>query len=291
VSQIEESAPRSRPSGPASAQLLFELVNNTLDPGYAAAARRHGGPTRRRWYHQAAVAVGCGLIGFVLVVAYIRTHRSAPEAATVHDQLVGRVRDAQEQAADLDRRVRTTEQQLGEAQQQALPGDAALTERVARLELAAGQAIAHGPGLTVTLREPTRKTAAPSPGRGGTTSITASNILTDRDVRSVVDELWRDGAEAMAVNGIRLTPTSAVRFAGQAVLVDLQPIASPYRISAIGDSDSLATNFAQSAVASRYQALVSADGIGFTFAGSDRLTLPAAAPANLRYATATKAPR
>ena len=56
-------------------------------------------------------------------------------------------------------------------------------------------------------------------------------------MRSVVNELWSDGAEAIAVNGIRLTPTSAIRFAGDAVLVDFQPITSPYRIDAIGDAD------------------------------------------------------
>ena len=84
-------------------------------------------------------------------------------------------------------------------------------------------------------------------------------------MRSVVNELWRDGAEAIAVNGMRLTPTSAIRFAGDAVLVDFQPIASPYTIEAIGDGRRLATAFAASAVASRYQTLAGVDGIGFAF--------------------------
>jgi uncharacterized protein YlxW (UPF0749 family) len=100
----------------------------------------------------------------------------------------------------------------------------------------------------------------------------------------VVNELWHDGAEAISVNDIRLTPTSAVRFAGDAVLVDFQPISSPYVIRAIGDSDRLAVAFADSGAASRYQTLSSAKGIGFQFDGSTDLQLPASAGLNLRYA-------
>jgi uncharacterized protein YlxW (UPF0749 family) len=267
-----------------SARLLMDLVTNTLDPWYAAAARRSDGRREPRWFDRAAVAIGCLLIGFVLVIAYIRTHRGAPEAAKVHNSLVDRVRTAQDQGDELSARVRRLEQQLAAAQQQALPGGSGVTRQVAAAELAAGQTAASGPGMTVTLREPPKTTSSPTPGRGGTTSIGVTNILTDRDVRSVVNELWHDGAEAIAVNGVRLTPTSAIRFAGQAVLVDFQPISSPYRIAAIGNADLLATDFAQSAVASRYQTLVSVEHIGFTFTESAKLKLPASAPASLRYA-------
>ncbi len=267
-----------------SARLLDELVNNSLDPGYAAAAQRRGREPSRRWYDRPAVVVGCLLIGFVLVVAYVRTHRRAPEAAKVHDSLVTRVREAQHGADQLSQRLRDLEQQLATAQQQALPQSGSLRRRLDQAELAAGQTPATGPGVTVTLREPPASSASPGPGRGGANSLAATNILTDRDVRSVVNELWHDGAEAIAVNQIRLTPTSAIRFAGEAVLVDFQPITSPYKIEAIGDSDTLSTNFAQSSVASRYQTLVSVNDIGFSFTESDHLNLPASPSSTLRYA-------
>jgi uncharacterized protein YlxW (UPF0749 family) len=269
-----------------SARLLIDLVTNTLDPGYAAASRRRGPDAPRRRYERPAVAVGCLLIGFLLVVAYVHTNRGAPEAAKVHDSLVDRVRTAQRNGDALDRRVRGLEQQLEHVQAAALPHSDAIAGKLAQDELVAGQRAAAGPGMTVTLREPKKKPSGPTSGRGGTTSIGATNILTDRDVRSVVNELWHDGAEAIAVNGVRLTPTSAIRFAGQAVLVDFQPITPPYRIEAIGNADDLSTTFAQSTVASRYQTLVGVDHIGFTFSESSRLKLPAAASVTLRYATA-----
>jgi uncharacterized protein YlxW (UPF0749 family) len=271
-----------------SARLLVELVNNHLDPGYAAAARRRGPDPAPRRYDRAAVVVGCLLIGFVLAYAYAFTHRGAPEAQKVHDGLVSRVRAAQNQGDELAKQVSAAEAALSRAQHNALPRSGALSRELSLDQLQAGQLAVTGPGVTVTLREPASATDSPTPGRGGSTPIGATNILTDRDVRSVVNELWHDGAEAISVNDVRLTPTSAIRFAGEAVLVDFQAITPPYVIRAIGDPDAIVTTFAESSVASRYQTLVGVEHIGFSFTNSDHLKLPASAPVNLRYARAAK---
>lgn len=274
-----------------SARLLVELVNNHLDPGYAAAAERRGPEPPRRWYDQPAVIIGCVLAGFILVVAYVHTHRSAPEAAKVHDSLVDRVRAAQRTGDDLAGALSKLQQQVSDLQDQALPKSGQLATDLDLAELEAGATAVSGPGVTVTLREPPASSASPTPGRGGAGSIGATHILTDRDVRSVVNELWHDGAEAISVNDVRLTPTSAIRFAGEAVLVDFEPISSPYVVRAVGNADDLVTTFAESSVASRYQTLTGVEHIGFTFADSDHLTLPASAPARVRYATAPKGAR
>jgi uncharacterized protein YlxW (UPF0749 family) len=141
-----------------------------------------------------------------------------------------------------------------------------------------------GSGLVVTLREPPAPSPTATPG-GGDNPGGATLILTDRDVRSVVNELWHDGAEAIAVNDVRLTPTSSIRLAGEAVLVDTRAVIAPYEITAIGDADLLATNFAQSAVASRYQTLSGVEGIGFSFSNSDHVELPASTAARIQYAS------
>lgn len=269
-----------------SARLLVDLVNNTLDPGYAAAAKRRDPKAERKWYDRPALIIGCLMIGFVLVVAYDHTHRSAPEVTKVHDSLVSRVRTAQHDADQLANQADALERRLSAEQDRVLPSAGA---QLSQAQLAAGQAAVTGPGLTVTLRQPATPGSSASAARGGTVPIGATNILTDRDVRSVVNELWHDGAEAISVNDIRLTPSSAIRFAGQAVLVDFQPVSSPYRIRAVGNADELATSFAASGVASRYQTLVGVQHIGFSFTESTHLELPAGAPVATRYAT--EAPR
>jgi uncharacterized protein YlxW (UPF0749 family) len=230
------------------------------------------------------VALGCALIGFTLVVAYVHTHRSAPQTAKVHDSLVGKVRAEQRTVASLAAQAQRLGDQLDEVRDAALSGNGGLTAALNDAQLAAGLVAVHGPGLEVVLAEPPAPKSSSPAGRGGTGSLASTNILTDRDVRSVVNELWHDGAEAIAVNGIRLTPTSAIRFAGEAVLVDFQPISPPYTIRAIGNADDLATSFASSEVASRYHTLVSADGIGFTFTEHKTMTLPAGTSVTPRYA-------
>jgi uncharacterized protein YlxW (UPF0749 family) len=274
------------PSGrPLTTQLLVDLVTDTLDPGYAAAARRNGGVRKSRWYDRPSVALGCALIGFVLVIAYVHTHRGAPQAAKIHDRLVERVRAAQREDATLDATARALNATLSRLRAQA--GLGSLATELDRDQLLAGQLAVTGPGLEVDLKNPPQPTASPTAGRGGTTPITAANILTDRDVRSIVNELWADGAEAVSVNNVRLTPTSAIRFAGEAVLVDFQPISSPYTIRAIGNADDLATGFASSAVASRYHTLASADGIGFAFSEHPSMSLPASSAVLPRLAHTT----
>jgi uncharacterized protein YlxW (UPF0749 family) len=272
--------------GPLTAQLLIDLTTNPLDPGYAeAAARRGGARAPWRWPQQAAVAVGCALVGFALVVAYVHTHRGAPQAAKVHDQLVSRVREQQRSVSSLAATAARLNDQIAEIREQALGAVDAGFGGVDRALALAGDTAVSGPGVEVVLTEPARATPTAS-GRAGTGALAQGNILTDRDVRSVVNELWHDGAEAISVNNLRLTPDSAIRFAGEAVLVDFQPITSPYTIRAIGAPDDLVTAFAQSEVASRYHTLVSADGVGFSFAEKKKLSLPAGTSVAPRYASA-----
>jgi uncharacterized protein YlxW (UPF0749 family) len=266
-------------------QQLVDLVLDPRDPGYEAAAQRHGGKAPKRWYDEPLVAAGALVVGLVLAIAWVHTHRGAPAEAKVHDQLVSQVRTAEKTAADLTGTETELTKQLNAVRTAALSGSSALVRTIEREQLLSGETPVHGPGLEVTLAEPTVSTA-PTDGAGRATRgpMTTSHILIDRDVRSVVNQLWSDGAEAIAVNGIRLTPGSAIRFAGDAVLVDFQPIASPYKIDAIGAPDTLITGFAASEVASRYQTLASARGIGFTFEQKNDLDLAGSPGTVLRYA-------
>lgn len=274
---------QNREQGPA---LLIELVNQTLDPGYAAAAaRRNGAQERPAVPRRAAAALAAGLIGFILVAAYVHANRGAPRSAKVHDALVAQVRTAQSAGDSLDAEQRGLTSKVDSLRNSALgTSDASGLQRE---ELLAGAVAVRGPGLQVTLRAP-KVSATPSPNtRQGSVALSAVSALSDRDVRSVVNQLWASGAEAMSVNDIRLTPTSAIRFAGEAVLVDFQPITAPYVIRAIGAADALDTGFAASDVASRYQTLSAAGAIMFSFEEEKSLTLPASAIAAPQHASVT----
>ncbi|MBN1170858.1 MAG: DUF881 domain-containing protein, partial [Micromonosporaceae bacterium] len=114
-------------------------------------------------------------------------------------------------------------------------------------------------------------------------------LVLDRDLQEVVNTLWQVGAEAIAINGQRLTSVSTIRAAGGVVLVDFKPITSPYRVSAIGSSD-LASAFEGSRTATRFRSYRQTYRMGFSVRSNSRLTLPAASEPQLRYAHPPSSP-
>lgn len=268
------------------AGLLEHLLQNPLDEGYAeaAAASAAGSPAdARRGADAGWTALGCLLIGLVLVLAYLQANRAAPVDARTRADLRARITEAQHNGDALASTARALDDQLAARRSSALGtgSNTALT----RAEALAGTSPVRGPGVRVVLGNPSVATGTATTGRAGTTPIGAVAELTDTDVRAVANELWLDGAEAIAINGIRLTPTSAIRFAGQAVLVDFQPVTSPYTIEAIGDSDQLITAFTDSSVASKYRTLASVDGFAFSSDQVRTIAMAANMLAQPRYAS------
>jgi uncharacterized protein YlxW (UPF0749 family) len=98
----------------------------------------------------------------------------------------------------------------------------------------------------------------------------------DSDVQTAVNGLWQAGAEAIAINGRRLTATTAIRTAGSAILVDFKPLVPPYRIEAIGDPAGLVTAYDATRSARDLAALAETYSLQLAVAAADELALPAA---------------
>jgi len=95
--------------------------------------------------------------------------------------------------------------------------------KLQEMRTAAGYTELTGPGITVKLYD----------AEEGYSSV---DIVHDRDVRDVVNELFAAGAGGVAVGGQRLVATSSIRCAGPVILVNQQPIAvNPIVIQAVGD--------------------------------------------------------
>ena len=276
------SGGHSRPDD--SMLLLRNLVEDSLDEGYArAAARRAAGEPASR-SAVLVLTIGLLLVGLLLATAFAQTRQRAGSAAEARDALVAEVEQrsaANDKAqAQLDRQRAAVQR----AQRQVLALSGAGTEladRLARLEAATGAAPVTGPGMVVRLND------AAGDGSGSDvdprTDVDTDGRVTDRDLQTVVNEIWAAGAEAVAVNGQRLTALSAIRSAGDAVLVDFRPLTPPYRIEAVGDPKKLRETFVGGFGGSYLQVL---QGYGITYAveDNDRLQLAASAGVRLRYA-------
>lgn len=92
----------------------------------------------------------------------------------------------------------------------------------------------------------------------------------------MVNGLWQSGAEAVAINGQRLTALSAIRAAGDAILVDNRPLVPPYTVLAVGDGKKLADAFRDSADGLYLQALHESFDIRTSISEQEKVRLPAA---------------
>ncbi|WP_432495042.1 DUF881 domain-containing protein [Kineococcus auxinigenes] len=262
--------------------LLTEVMHRPLDPGYAAAAERRRaaggtGPGRPR----ALTAVAALALGALLAVAGVRAAAGAPEADRGRAELLQRVEAATARADALAARAVQLREDNATLAERLGGGSAAAAGAVAdELAVAAAAVPVSGPGLEVTLSD------APADPSGVQAAGTSGRVV-DRDLQTLVNGLWLAGAEAVAVDGVRLSSLSSIRAAGEAVLVDYRPLTPPYRVSAVGDPAALQTGLAAS-VAGRYlQVLQDNYGIGVdvrTASAEDPLVLPAAGRLQLRVA-------
>ena len=92
------------------------------------------------------------------------------------------------------------------------------------------------------------------------------------------------------MNGQRLTASSAIRQAGDAILVNFTPVTAPYRVEAIGDPVSVETEFAGSRSAGQMRSYSQLYGLRFDYSRQNSLRLPAAAEETLRYARPVPSP-
>jgi uncharacterized protein YlxW (UPF0749 family) len=123
----------------------------------------------------------------------------------------------------------------------------------------------------------------------------ADYLVTARDIRTLVEELWLAGAEAVSVNGERMAQSSAIIDIGGSTLVNSAFIAPPYQISAIGPEDLYEQLSASQGFVAFVVARADAFGIRLSFLESDTVDIPAfAGTIASRYArvipTASPAP-
>lgn len=88
----------------------------------------------------------------------------------------------------------------------------------------AGLTPVQGPGITLALMD------------GTANGSDVEQILThDWNIRSVINELFTAGAEAVSINGYRVVATSGVFCSGPVVRVNNHRLGAPFVINAIGD--------------------------------------------------------
>lgn len=255
--------------------LLPYLTAHALDEDYAHAAAHAGtqgaarGPGR---FGRGAAAV-LAVFAVLAVTAAVQTSKDSPSDERQRSALIGQVKERRSAVADQRRSIEALTAQVRRLEADQLRNQdstSGVFGTVALLGLRSGTAAARGPGVEVVVDD------APD-------AKSDRNKVLDSDLQKLVNGLWRAGAEAISINGERLTTFSAIRHAGTAITVNFTSLNRPYRILAIGNPDTLPRRFSETTSGQEWLDLQRQVGLKFSIRTQSTLRLPGADVPQLRY--------
>jgi uncharacterized protein YlxW (UPF0749 family) len=256
--------------------LLALITQRSLDADYeyvAARKRAAGQDPSVRQVPRRTAAIVLLAFGLLVTVAAVQTSRNASVDAASRSSLIDQINLRRQAVAD-------QQQQLSRQQADQLALQRSLTRvnteaqaaqaRLARVRARTGFGVVKGSGVQATV--------ASAPGSDN------NELVRDSDLSLLTDALWAAGAEAISVNGERLTVLSSFRNVGIGILVNSRPVNPPYVFDVIGDSATLPANLLSSSVGGQWYALKNSLGFRFEVHDAGSLTLPAAESPDLRSA-------
>ncbi len=266
--------------------LLTNVMDHSLDDGYAEAAARKqaedAGGMPKTVRAKLGLAAGLVLAALVVTVGAANARIAAPVVAKERQELIDRVERETKTADELESTVDSLRADVNARQREALKKSGG--DQADLVSILSGATDVHGPGVKLVVND--AKEA--STGGGGnpreTSGFSDTGRVRDRDMQRVVNGLWESGAEAISINGQRLTALSAIRAAGDAILVDNKPLVPPYTVLAVGDGKRLSTRFQNSADGLYLHALQENYGIRTGISVEDDIRLSAAPSVIVRTA-------
>ncbi|WP_345595661.1 DUF881 domain-containing protein [Streptomyces marokkonensis] len=267
--------------------LLTNVMDHSLDDGYAEAAARKKaegtGGIPKTLRAKLGLAAGLVLAALVVTVGAAQARVAAPAVAKEREELIDRIEGETSAADKLEESVDKLREDVSGRQREALEknGDSGRSDLMGILS---GAVEVHGPGVKLVVNDAKDAGAGGDGQPRGTSGFSDTGRVRDRDMQRVVNGLWESGAEAISINGQRLTALSAIRAAGDAILVDNRPLVPPYTVLAVGDGERLSTRFQDSADGVYLHVLQENYGIRTAISAADDLKLPAATSVIVRTA-------
>ncbi|QWW20548.1 DUF881 domain-containing protein [Schaalia sp. 19OD2882] len=265
--QVPAEEPRKepaqqRPAGPRAPEEQKE-PDDSDQAGAPSTAPSDPAPTPlarfsrlRSWLSVFVVTLASGLL--------FQVSAATTQTGDTDSDLVGLVRQRQEDVASLQSARDDIAAQADALVNATAPGTshAPVDEAAAALN-----GPVSGPGVVVTLTD-----APPGEIPEG---LTANDlVIHQQDIEDVMNALWEGGAEAMTVQGERISSRTVVRCIGNVILVGGTSYAPPYEIAAIGDADTLVATVEANPRVVNYRKYVALYGLGWNMETRDRISMP-----------------
>ncbi|ABL82220.1 MULTISPECIES: DUF881 domain-containing protein [unclassified Nocardioides] len=246
-----------------STPLLTLITQQSLDEDYRHVAERRAEqgstPTGRRRLGTATVVVA--VFGLLVTVAAVQNSQRAGVQSASRASLIANIDRGRADLAALQERIvdlRELDVSLQDNLDDVTAAAQGAQARVQRLGAVTGFGAVTGPGVRVTVDDGDHFT------------------VRDRDLRPLVDGLWNAGAEAISINGQRLTARTPIRNSGAAIHVNFRPLSPPYVVLAIGDPRTLQADLMETTSGLTFRDTAAQLGFPWNMDNVDRLSLPAA---------------
>ena len=214
-----------------------------------------------------AVTIASGILFSVSSLNERKNPAGTSDLATLVRTRQAQVTALQNEVSTLDAQV----QNFSTTPQSATPDEDAFTAKSNRP--------VSGPGIQITLSD------APT-GQIPVGATANDLVIHQQDIEDTMNALWAGGAEAMTVQGVRITNRTVIRCIGNVILVDGTSFSPPFVIQAIGDPDTLRATVTANPRMVNYQAYVTKYGLGWDMQTKDSLRFaPATTSLTVNYAT------
>jgi uncharacterized protein YlxW (UPF0749 family) len=206
------------------------------------------------------------VVGFLLMTARLNP---LPGQVTVRaperERLASLIRVEQTRSSELRFTAEELRRQVASFQKARGKGAAGPSTALATMRERMGLVAAEGPGLVIALDD--------SSDRESPSGNLNDLVIHSQDVQAVANGLWGAGAEALAVNGQRVVPTSAILCVGNTLLINGTVHSPPFRFTALGAD--LRSAFMGDPLVERFAEDADRFKLGFTVEDRDRISVPA----------------
>jgi uncharacterized protein YlxW (UPF0749 family) len=187
-------------------------------------------PGARRWV--IPLTVVCIVLGGMLGIQ-VRSQRArgVTKAGRQTSALIGMLTRSEAQLEQQREEIERLRLLLAEYEEEAA-SERGLVRLMRTSRVALGMVAAKGPGIELEVSDSAMRA-------GGDLGGENLFVIHDFQLLQITNELWAAGAEAIALNGQRLTVGSAIACSARLIEVNGVAIASPFVFHAIGDKDKL----------------------------------------------------
>ena len=252
--------------------ILEEITSNAMEPDYRThRPRRVAISTRHRIIAATGLVVVAFLVTSTIQIGVKNRARQTDVVKATKVGLIEQIQRADDRRGSLFVEVSAMSVAIDLLQRRNLQLSAQGVELAKKIDNAltySGDRAVVGEGIVIRLDAKSEK-----------------NPVLDVDLQAITNGLWGAGAEAISISSIRLNALSAIRHAGDAVLVDYRPVTSPYEIAVVGDSLRIRAELKNGELGRLLVALKRDYGISASITPKRSVSIAGHSSASLRYAS------